>query len=131
MNYTIYELLTGRILRQRSRPVADGPPTVRRGEGYIPGDYSSLTHKIVAGEAVLKTYNPAIIDKAQITAGTEYAMISNLSVSSRVRIQGNNWATVDEVGDGEFEFSIDTPGEYNVTCSSDLDLDIEFQVEAI
>lgn len=72
--------------------------------------------------------NPATIDKTSITGnGIDTAKISNIVENSIIVVEGIGSYSVD---DGEFEFSIDTPGTYLIECVTHDYLNGEFTVDA-
>ena len=85
--------------------------------------YSDETFALEATPA-----NPATIDKTSITGnGIDTAKISNIVANSIIAVDGIGTYTVD---DGEFEFSIDTPGTYLIECVTHDYLNGEFTINA-
>jgi hypothetical protein len=116
--YTIYSTVTGEILKCTGKPDAEGPPVLLKpNQGYLIGQYSPSKYKIVDGEPTLKESSHAVIDRKHISASTEYAKITGIPERTSVQVQGNDETFLYQVDDGEFEFSIDTPGPYEIALT--------------
>lgn len=93
-------------------------PDEEKGEVIIEGHYdNSVIYR-----------DGKIIEKPEsniILTGTK---LENLPNPTKVIITGNGAAFRETIEDGEFEFSIDVPGEYTVKCESRIELPIEFKV---
>ena len=90
------------------------------------------THKMIYSNEIFVLEpipdNPAVVDKTSITANeTDLATISDIVVGSLIDVSGIGVYNVD---DGVFQFSVDTPGSYSITCISPDYLNKEIIVNA-
>lgn len=127
---TIYATDTGEIKRNVSCPESMRLAQLTDGESYVLGAYEDDKQyiDIDTGSVVNKTKMPAIINKTEIQAdGLDAVVISNLPVPVLVFVSEIGSYDID---DGEFGFTIDTPGEYRIKCFSFPFINKEYIVNA-
>jgi len=128
--YIKYNKITGEIKALISCPSTMKDAQITVDEAAIEGTADDLTQYINPDtlEITDKSDLPAILDKTEIIANAQdQAIISGLPNPTVV--------TVDEIGayevtDGDFEFTVDTSGEYQIICKAFPYLDKEFTVNA-
>jgi len=129
---TAYNETTGEIWGVFSSP---NPATlaiqdVPAGHAMVDGDHDGATYIInpVTLLPVAKTALPSSIDKIIMDGdGIDSIIISGLPNPSYIIIKD---VIHQLVTDSIFEFTIDTPGEYKITCQSALYLNTEYTVNA-
>jgi hypothetical protein len=130
MNLIIYDTITGHINRISSCPASMASTQAQTGETAIEGTADDATQIIdVLTETVIdKSILPSSINKVSILAdGIDQIIISNLPNPTFISIEGEGrWI----VSDGLFEFTVDTPGEYEFTCQSPLYLEVGYTINA-
>lgn len=116
MEYTIFskEGVSIRIIR---KPDADGPPSLNENESYVIGNHKNKI--LVDGQ---------ITDKPESRITLTGTKLEKLPNPTEVTITGNGARFREIITDGEFYFSIDTPGKYIVKCKSSIELQKEFEV---
>lgn len=130
MNFTIYNNSTGEILRYGVCPISDFDSQITSpSEAIIEGTYNDVVNyiDIVTNTPAIKADLPAYIDKVTMSAnGIDVVTISSLPNPSIVILEN----IFHEVTDGTFEFTVDTAGEYRITCKAFPYLDKEFIINA-
>ena len=130
MDFIVYNESTGEIVRTGTAPPSMVDMQAQTGEVVIEGEANDLTQyfDIVLGQIVNKPIIPCSIDKLTLTADNiDSITISNLPNPSTVMIMDEG---VWEITDGSFEFTIDTIGEYQITCNSSLYLEVGYTINA-
>jgi hypothetical protein len=128
--YIVYKESTGEILRTGSCPDDMLSMQAGAGEIAIEGIAIDTTQYIdIATQLVVdKILIPCSINKTTMAAdGVDSATISNLPNPSLIHIKDEGrW----EITDGEFQFTVDTPGVYRITIISPIYLNVEYNVNA-
>lgn len=122
---------TGRILRTGhvSNP-DDVAGQAGVGELVFEGNASDVFdyYDIEAGETKPRTSNPTAISTLSFTADLfDSVILTNVPANSSVRVRGQSYL----VDDGEFEYSTNVPGKFEIVVSSFPELDKVFKVEAV
>lgn len=130
ISFIVHNSTTGEILRTGSCP---GDmieiQVMEKGESVIEGNADDLTQyiDIINQTVVDKPAHPATINKVTMLADQlDRIIITNLPNPTTVIFCD----TFYEVTDGDFDFTIDTPGEYKIICQSFPYLDKEFTINA-
>jgi len=130
-NFIIYHKNTGEILRTGSCPESMiSIQASELGELVMEGQANDSTQKInISTEKIVdKTIIPCSINKtAMLANGIDSIIMSNLPNPSAIKIKGEE---VWQVTDGTFEFTIDTPGKYEIIASSSIYLSVEYTINA-
>lgn len=121
--YTIFDKITGAMTRQISKPKNDGPPVVSGNEIYLKGD--NCKNIVVFDE---RSQAVVLYDKPKSSITLTDTKLENLPNPTIVTISGNGATFRETIEDGEFEFSVDVPGEYVVKCESKVELPVEYKV---
>lgn len=116
MLYTIFSQ-NGQVSRVILKPNSDGYPKLKGGEIYVEGDHKNKIY-----------LNGQIIDKPKSKITLTGTKLENLPNPTIVTISGNGATFRETIEDGEFEFSVDVPGEYVVKCESKVELPVEYKV---
>jgi len=130
MKYIVYKESTGEILRTGSCP--DDMLSIQAGAGEIAieGIAKDATQYInTETQAIIDKFPiPCSINKTTMAAdGVDTVIISSLPNPSLIHIKDEGrW----EITDGEFQFTVDTPGVYRITISSPIYLNVEYSVNA-
>ncbi len=124
--YTVFSR-KGPIVRIISKPQSDGPPGLKFNETFIPGNHKDkiifVTEK---SQAITLHEKPE--SSITLATGDGFFKLENLENPTRIIITGNHASFHRVITDGEYEFSIDDPGEYLIKCRSDVEQPIEFKV---
>ncbi len=129
MDFTVYDEITGEILRGGNAPPNMIAIQAGVGEKVIPENSNDLTQYVHNGmkEVLNKAANSATIDKTEMNADeVDFVRISSLPIPSVVIIEDERYV----VTSGFFEFSVDEPGEYTIFCKNLYYLDKEFIINA-
>ena len=126
--YTIFSKKSGKNLRRISKPRSDGSPGLNKDEIFFPGEISpdkilSINEKPQA--ISLRDKPESSIKMSQDAKGV---LLENIENPTMIIITGNHASFRRVITDGEYEFSIDEPGEYLIKCESEVELPIEFKV---
>ena len=129
IDYATYEATTGRILRvgvtQQLHTQAINP-----GEAVVAGKGMPSTHRVVGGLIQERPTNLAWISADEIMAdGIDEAAVGAIPVGSSVMVDGPVDGSL-EVNDGEFIFTTEVPGEYEITVFSFPEKNKAFKVVA-
>lgn len=131
MQYTIFDKNTGEILRVHTTNSDPSTKIQNDNEYYVEGNVNGKTYliDINTNEPVEKTDIPYTIDSTSVIAdGVSTVTISNLPNPTRVMLKSvGKWV----IEDGEFEFSIDTEGEYELKMMNPLYLDTTITITAV
>jgi len=128
-NFIVYNNI-GEILRTGTCP--DSMISIQAGVGEvaIEGVASDLMQRInpINLGVIDKVICPCTINKTTMSAdGVDLCAINNLPIPSLIEIEGGGrW----KITDGSFEFTIDTPGKYNIACRSPLYLEVRYTINA-
>lgn len=126
--YTRYETATGKIIGWFGCRPAIADAQLLTGQGRIDDSYRSDDFYIQNGVAVARPDNNTTINTTSIQGdGIDEATISNIPNPSEVRVFGVGDYTVT---DGEFVFTVDTPGEYRIIVDSFPIKEKEFIINA-
>lgn len=128
MRFIVFDK-NGEILRYGDAPKHLVPKQALPGEFVTTGKGTDETHFVNTKFRTLapKMGMDAVINKDSLKGdGLDSVMISGLPTPSKIKIN----ETVYENPDPDFEFTVNFPGEYKVTCSSIKFLDKNFLVTA-
>ena len=129
IDYATYEVATGRILRVGVTPQLH-TQAISPGEAVVAGKGMPSTHHVVGGLVQERPTNLAWISADEIVAdGIDEAAVGAIPVGSSVMVDGPVSASL-EVNDGEFIFTTDVPGEYEITVFSFPEKNKAFKVVA-
>ena len=74
-----------------------------------------------------KTASAITINLSTVKVG-EFLKLENMPDPTMIEVIGNYSRFRRIITDGEYEFSLDTPGNYKIKCDSGVELSIEFKV---
>ena len=115
MNYTRYDIESGRILGWFGCSPGIRDLQLAEGEGAIDGNHDPATLRVVAGEVVARPAGVAASDKASIAAdGLEVATVTGIPAGARVYVIGPVPYKIASADGQALEFTTDTPGLYTV-----------------
>lgn len=127
MRYVVHDK-HGAILRVVRCPKIQAAIQAVDGENIIEGSANDETQYVKDGQIIDRPANPAIADKAMIAADDmDTCSITNIPIGSEVSVEGQAYT----VNDSEFEFSVDQPGEYQITVTGFPYMPATFTIEAI
>lgn len=114
MNFTLYDLATGRFLYQAYAENEDAL-TIPDGEAAVVGEFDGETHYAVAGEAVERPEMPITVDKTDIAS-------DDIDTATLTGIPAGTKAVIPDVGtvlidDGELQFTTDVVGNSVIRLS--------------
>ena len=127
--YTVFDKESGVPIYCTNVPIKDGMPNVGDGKAVKPGNH---LNKILAYNNLFdrpKCSIKLLNDNAK--ASTEYIKLADIPNPTIIEVEGNGEAFVRKITDGEYEFSIDTPGEYTIKCEPCDELPVEFKVHIV
>lgn len=125
--------LDGKIIKVISCPESMvGIQRLPEGGGYVPGQFDGRTHYVLKETGNQIVARPAIKSSGPdkntiISDGEDTATINGLPLPCTVIVQNQRY----HVDDGSFEFTTDTPGQYEFTVEAWPYLDATFTLEAL
>ena len=127
---TLYDPLTGRILRVVTAPANLIHQQTLPGEAYLAERANTLTQyvNIATKQIEDRPLMEAILSKPTFMAdGLDMVMLGNLPQPCTVILKGQSW----RVEDGIFSLTTDIPGSFLLTVQAWPYLNAEFSVEAL
>ena len=108
-------------------------PELNEGEVYLEGNYDDKNTIISINEksqaiTLCEKESSAITINATVVKAGDFLKLGNLSNPTTIEITGNHSHFRRVITDGEYEFSLDVPGDYLIKCESGVELPIEFKV---
>ena len=130
--YSIFDV-NGAHVRTVSKPTKDGAPKLNAGEVFFEGSHEGkiaqpLKDRIEGIQLTEKQPSNVKISCLEEKVATGIITLSNLVNPTKVSITGNGQTFIRNVNEKSYDFMLDTPGDYVVSCESQIELPIEFKV---